>query len=200
MGTVRIFNLLTVCIFYTNCDPSEVLSDEMCFLFSIAQCILRDGSTLSLDIILIWCLWPCLSLLHPSTHQAVILCPNNAFQQPFRGSHVRVLRLHVSLWISNGSEGDRHNPAVYNPHCWLCFIFCSSWCWFRPGCTSVIMWETLPSQACWSLQTGRCFTSEVLPGTTFYVPLRVIERCPSHRPSMLHLQLYYCWCKRKAHL
>lgn len=99
MGIVRIFNLLSVCVFYTNFYPSEVLSDEMCFLFSIAQFILRDGSTPSLDVVLIWCLWLCLSLLHPSTHQAVILCPDNAFQQPFRGSHVRVLRLHVSPWI-----------------------------------------------------------------------------------------------------
>lgn len=120
MGIFRIFNLLTVCVFYTNFYPSEVLSDEMCFLFSIAQFILRDGSTPSLDVVLIWCLRLCLSLLHPSTHQAVIMCPDNAFQQPFRGSHVRVLRLHYFL----GSEGDQHNPAVYNPRCWLCFIFC----------------------------------------------------------------------------
>lgn len=39
-----------------------------------------------------------------------------------------------------------------------------------------------------------------LPKTTFYVLLKLIERCPSHRPSMLHLQLYCCWCKHKAHL
>lgn len=31
MGIVRIFNLLTVCMFYTKLDPGELLSDKMCF-------------------------------------------------------------------------------------------------------------------------------------------------------------------------
>lgn len=82
--------------------------------------------------------------------------------------------------------------------------FWLSWYLLRPatGPTSLIMKETLPSQAGWFLQTPGVlvhFVSRSWCCVLCFV-WRPIERYPSHRPSMLHLQLYRCWCKHKAHL
>lgn len=92
MGIVGIFNLLTVCIFYTSFDPSEVLSDEMCF-FGFDCTVHLKGC---LHSVLIWRLGLCLSLFHPSTHQAVILCLGNTFQR-FSCTCLKMTRLPLNL-------------------------------------------------------------------------------------------------------
>lgn len=94
---------------------------EWCSVLFIFNC-----STLSLNSLLIRCLWLCLSPpppFHPAgSHE-------NAFQQPFRGCPVGVLRTGVSLWTSLGFKGDQHNPDVYNPHWRRCFICCRASVW-----------------------------------------------------------------------
>lgn len=161
------------------------------FIFSIAQCILRDGSTPSLDIVLICHLWHCLSLHISGSDFISRQCLPAAFQRLSCMSHS-----YPWLWRGPTWPWCLQHTLVTVGGFWL------SWYLLRPatGPTSLIMKETLPSQAGWSLQAPGGLVHFVSPSWCCFVVWRRIERYPSHRPSMLRLHLYRCWCKHKAHL